>query len=173
MLVQKKYYNKNNPQKELHAPGAPFFKNANPCKIKSQSEKGDGCKASTEEKVEQTEENGSVLSTKSIERKSQSHLKNVEYDANECEDIEDTLIFKAFESGNERTCDEKRSYINRTEKNDSEYGKEERIAQKVVRTISKSVGCNSREHNRNFFSTEMTELFSTKIIDVLREKNIS
>jgi hypothetical protein len=98
-------YIKNNPQKELHAPGAPFFKNVNPGKIKAQSEKGDGCKASTEEKAEQTEENGSVLSTNSNAPKNQSHLKNVEYDANECEDIDDTLIFKAFESGNERTCD--------------------------------------------------------------------
>ena len=35
------------------------------------------------------------------------------------EEIDDSRIFKAFESGNEKTCDEKRSCINWTEKNDS------------------------------------------------------
>jgi hypothetical protein len=101
------YFNRTNPHKELHAPGAPFFKNVNADKTKSQSEKGDGCKGSPEEKIEQVQEKGSVHSTKSIAPKNQSHVKNVEYDPNDIDanDIDDTLIFKVFESGNERTCD--------------------------------------------------------------------
>ena len=42
--IVQKIYNKKNPQKELYAPGAPFFKNAAKGKIKSQSEKGDAFK---------------------------------------------------------------------------------------------------------------------------------
>jgi hypothetical protein len=116
-----------------------------------------------------------VLSTQSIGLKNQSHVKNAECDINDIDanDIDDTLIFKAFEngSGNERTCDEKRSCMNPTERNESENGKEEH-SQKAWRTISKSVGCNPREHNRNFFSKDMAELLTAKIINVLREKSI-
>ena len=38
LFLIKKYYNKNNPQKQLYAPGAPFFKNNNSAgKVKAQS----------------------------------------------------------------------------------------------------------------------------------------
>lgn len=42
--IVQKIYNKKNPQKQLYAPGAPFFKNTARIKIKSQSEKGDAFK---------------------------------------------------------------------------------------------------------------------------------
>lgn len=86
------------------------------------------------------------------------------------EDLDDNL-FKVFESGNELTCDEKDSRPNMTEKNDSEHGKESKIVHKTTRTVSRSLGCSSREGNN--YSKDFIDLLNPNIISVLRDKNIS
>ena len=54
--------NGNNPQKQLYAPGTPFFKGIRNGKTKSQSEKGEVSKSETDEKTSNIEERGSIAS---------------------------------------------------------------------------------------------------------------
>jgi hypothetical protein len=42
------------------------------------------------------------------------------------------------------------------------------MVQKIARTVSKSVGCNPRDNNKNYYSKDVTDLLNSQIISVLR-----
>ena len=107
------------------------------------------------------------MTTKSISIKNKNNYVHFTYDS---DDLDDNL-FKVFESGNQQTCDEKESHPNMTQKNDSEHGKDSKIVHKTTRTVSKSLGCSSREGNN--YSKDFINLLNSNIISVLRDKKIS
>lgn len=60
----------------------------------------------------------------------------------------------------------------RTEKNDSESGKDVVSKERFNRTVSKSVGCR-RATSRSKFSKDVVEVLNPQILTVLEQKNIS
>lgn len=59
-----------------------------------------------------------------------------------------------------------------TEKNDSEHGKDcNSVHKKTTRTVSRSLGCNSRENSK--YSKDFIQLLNPQIVEILKDKNIS
>lgn len=87
------------------------------------------------------------------------------------QDLDDISIFKVFENPINLLKDEQ-YHIARTEKNESESGKDILPKEKFSRTVSKSVGCR-RATSRSKFSKDVVDVLNPQILTVLEQKNIS